>query len=152
MKKIITILLAFIFLTSCGYTPIYSSKNFDFKLKDIFLSKNNQINYKVEKRLQNFSNPESQKIIILKVDTQKQINILAKDSRGDPSRYEMIISIKLEIQYGQNQKIDQYFQERFNYNTNKNKFDLNQYEKVIEDLLIDKNIDRIIYTLSELTT
>jgi len=150
MKKIITILLTFIFLTSCGYTPIYSSKNFDFKLKDIFLSKNNQINSKVEKKLRNFSNPESQKIIILKIDTQKQINILAKNSRGDPSRYEMIISIKLEIQYGQNQKISQAFQERFNYNSNKNKFDLNQYEKVIEDLLIDKNIDSIINTLSKL--
>ena len=150
MKKIITILLTFIFLTSCGYTPIYSSKNFDFKLKDIFLSKNNQINSKVEKKLRNFSNPESQKIIILKIDTQKQINILAKNSRGDPSRYEMIISIKLEIQYGQNQKISQAFQERFNYNSNKNKLDLNQYEKVIEDLLIDKNIDSIINTLSKL--
>tara|TARA_B100000780_G_scaffold217705_1_gene156956 strand:+ start:610 stop:1068 length:459 start_codon:yes stop_codon:yes gene_type:complete len=150
MKKIITILLAFIFLTGCGYTPIYSSKNFDFELKDIFLSKNNQINSKVERRLRTFSNPESQKIIILKVDTQKQINILAKDSRGDPSRYEMVVSIKLEIQYGQNQKVNQSFQERFNYNSNKNKFDLNQYEKVIEDLLVDKNIDRIINTLSEL--
>ena len=148
MKKIIKVLITFIFLTGCGYTPIYSNKNFDFRLKNVTLAKSSKINSKVEKRLQNFSNQKSRKIISLKVDAQKQINIIAKDSKGDPSRYEMIISIKLETEYDQNQGASQFFEERFNYNTNSNKFDLSQYEKVVEDLLINKNMDRIIYYLS----
>ena len=150
MNKIIITLLAFLFFTNCGYTPIYSNKNFDLYLEKISSTKNNSLNSKIKKRLQIFSNQESKKVISLVVDAQKITNILAKNSKGDASRYEMIISIKLEIQYGQNQKVNQSFQERFNYNSNKNKFDLNQYEKVIEDLLVDKNIDRIINTLSEL--
>ncbi len=150
MKKIIITLLTFLFLTSCGYAPIYSSKNFDFRLKKVLKLKDNQLNNKIERKLKNFSNQESQKIISLKVDTQKKINILAKDSKGDPSRFEMVISTKLEIAYGQSQNKIRSFQERFNYNKNINKFEFNQYEKEIEDLLIDKNIDRIIIYLSKI--
>ena len=150
MKKIITILITFLFLTNCGYTPIYSSKNFDFKIENIVPLKNNQLHSKVERRLQVFSNQEGQKIITLKLDAQKKINTLAKNSKGNPSRYEMIINIKLEIVYNQNENITQSFQERFNYNSNINKFELNQYEKEIEDLLVNKNIDRIIVYLSKI--
>tara|TARA_B110000967_G_scaffold191309_1_gene216844 strand:+ start:1288 stop:1740 length:453 start_codon:yes stop_codon:yes gene_type:complete len=149
MKKIIATLLTFIIFTSCGYTPIYSNKNFDFKLKNIISSKDNQLNSNVEKKLLVFSNQESQKIISLKIDVQRKINILTKDSKGDPSRYEMIIDIKLETTYGQNQNVIRSFQEKFNYNTNSNKFELNQYEKEVENLLINKNIDRIIAYLSK---
>ena len=150
MKKIITVLLVFLFLTNCGYTPIYSGKNFDFKLKNITSSKNNQLNSRVERRLRSFSNQESQKIISLKVDAQKKINTLAKNSRGDISRYEMIVIIKLEAAYSQNQIMKQSFQESFNYNTNTNKFELAQYEREIEDLLINNNIENIIFHLSNL--
>tara|TARA_B100000780_G_scaffold275975_1_gene243674 strand:- start:886 stop:1338 length:453 start_codon:yes stop_codon:yes gene_type:complete len=149
MKKIIATLLTFIIFTSCGYTPIYSNKNFDFKLKNIISSKDNQLNSNVEKKLLVFSNQESQKIISLKIDVQRKINILTKDSKGDPSRYEMIIDIKLETTYGQNQNVIRSFQEKFNYNTNSNRFELNQYEKEVENLLINKNIDRIIAYLSK---
>ena len=150
MKKIITILLTFILLVGCGYTPIYSSKNYNFKIENMIFSSEDKINSKIEKRLQIFSNEESQKIISLGIDARKRINILAKNSKGDPSRYEMIVSIKLETTHGQNQNIIQFFQERFNYKTNANKFDLVQYEKEIEDLLINKNIDRIIVYLSKI--
>ena len=149
MKKIIIVLLAFIFLTSCGYTPIYSKKNFDFKLENIVLSKNNRINNKIKKRLHSFSNQESKKKIYLEVNAQKQINIIAKDSKGDPSRYEMVVSINIKTTYDKNQNVDRLFKEKFNYNINVNKFNLSQYEKVVEDLLIDKNIDRIIFYLSK---
>ena len=150
MKKLITILLTFIFFTGCGYTPLYSSKNYDFKLQNIIFSKNNKINTSIKKRLQNFSNQESQKIISLEINAQKRINIIAKNSKGDPSRYEMIVSIKLETTYDQDQNASQFFQESFNYSTNTNKFELAQYEKEIEDLLISKNIDQIIIYLSKI--
>jgi hypothetical protein len=150
MKKIITILLTFLFLTSCGYTPMYSKKNFDFKLKDITIPKSDRLNSKVQKRLLNFSNQESQKVISLKVAAQRKINVLTKNSKGDPSRYEMIIDVKLDAAYGQSQNISQSFQERFNYNANSNKFELKQYEKEIEDLLINKTIDLIIIYLSKI--
>ena len=150
MKKIITIMFAFMFLASCGYSPIYSSKNFDFNLKNISSPKNDYLSSKIEKKLRIFSNDESLKVISLKVDTQKKIITLTKDSKGDPSRYEMIININLEIIHNQNKNIKQSFEEKFNYDINVNKFELNQYEKEIEALLINKNIDRIIVYLSKI--
>jgi|TARA_B110000114_G_C14996842_1_gene358971 hypothetical protein len=150
MNKIIITLLAFLFFTNCGYTPIYSNKNFNLYLERIDSTKNTPLNSKIKKRLQIFSNQESKKVISLTVDAQKETNILAKNSKGDPSRYEMIININLKTAYGQNQNITKSFQERFNYNSNINKFELNQYEKEIEDLLINKNIDRIIVYLSKI--
>ena len=150
MKKIILTLLTFVFLTACGYTPIYSTKNFDFKLSEINIVKNDQLSSKLKRELQIFSNEESQKIISLKLDVQKKINTLSKNSKGDASRYEMIIDIKLEATNNQQENTRQSFQERFNYNANKNKFELNQYKKEIEDLLIKKNIDQIIIYLSKI--
>tara|TARA_B110000037_G_C16967449_1_gene443608 strand:- start:160 stop:612 length:453 start_codon:yes stop_codon:yes gene_type:complete len=149
MKNIITLLLTLLFLTNCGYTPIYSDKNFDFKIENIVILKNNKLNNKIKKRLKNFSNQNSQKIILLEVDAKKIINTLVKDSKGDPSRYEMIIDIKLKASYGLNKNVNRSFEERFSYNGNKNKFELKQYEKEIENLLINKNMDRIIVYLSE---
>jgi len=150
MKKIIITLLAFIFLNSCGYTPIYSSKNFNFKFSSITNTKNDQLHQTVEKKLRNFSSKESQKTISIKINAKKKINVLAKDNRGDPSRYEMNINIDLETSYAQNQITTQSFQERFNYKTDANRFNLNQYEKEIEDLLINKNIENIVVYLSGL--
>ena len=150
MKKIITALLTFLFIANCGYTPIYSSKNFNFKIKNITKLTNDPLNSNVEKRLKNFSDQTGENEISLRVDTQKKINTLLKDSKGDPSRYEMIISIKIEITYGLDQIVSESFEERFNYNANKNKFELRQYEKEIKDLLINKNIDNIIVYLSKL--
>ena len=150
MKKIITVLLTVLFLTNCGYTPIYSNKNFDFNIKDITLSTNNLLNSGIKKRLISLSNQESSKIISLNLDVQKKINTLAKDSKGDATRYEMVINIQLKITYDHGQNISNFFEETFNYNVNKNKFELNQYEKEIENLLIDENINRITIYLSKL--
>ena len=149
MKKIITVLLTFLFLTNCGYTPIYSAKNFDFRLDELILANNGKLNSKIAKRLRVFSNQEGKKIILLRVDAKKKINTLSKNSKGNPSRYEMIINIQLESENDQKQKNTHLFQEKFNYNANANKFELKQYEKEIEDLLINKNIDRIIIYLSK---
>jgi len=150
MKKIITTLITFLFLTNCGYTPVYLNQNFDFKIKSINNSKENQLNSKINRNLISFSNHESQNIITLALDAQKKTNVLAKDSKGDPSRFEMIVSIKLDIKYDKDQNISQSFEERFNYNTNSNKFTLKQYEKEIENILINKNINRITTYLSKI--
>ena len=150
MKKIIIILLAFLFVTNCGFTPIYSNKNIDFKLKTTINTKKDSLNTKVKKRMQIFSNEKSQKEISLQIVAQKQINTISKDSKGDASRFEMVISINLNLTYGEIQSLNKVFVETFNYKSNTNKFELNQYEKEIEELLINKNIERIIVYLSKI--
>ena len=55
------------------------------------------------------------------MDTQKQINILTKNSKGDPSRYEMVIDVRLKIINDQDKNFNKSFQERFNYKSDTNK-------------------------------
>ena len=62
----------------------------------------------------------------------------------------MNIKIDLVITHNNNETINKSFEESFNYKINENRFELRQYEKEIEDLLISKNIETIISYLSGL--
>ncbi len=150
MEKTIIILLTFLFFISCGYTPIYLNKTMNFSLVEITKSKNDRLNSKIEKRLKNLSNKKSEKKVSLNISSKKEIKIVAKDSRGNPSRYEMVIKIQVDIVYDQKQNLDKEFSQGFSYNTNENKFELNQYEKEIEELLIDKFFENLIKYLSKI--
>jgi hypothetical protein len=150
MKKIILILLTFLIFTSCGYTPIYSTKNFNFNIKEIKKLKDDKLNSTIEKRLNNFSNKEALRQISIEINVEKKIIIISKDSKGDPSNFEMIIKLDLEIIDNKNQKLKSNIQQKFIYSANSNRFALSQYEKEIEELLINKIIEDIIKYLSKI--
>tara|TARA_B100000780_G_scaffold264233_1_gene218721 strand:+ start:1909 stop:2361 length:453 start_codon:yes stop_codon:yes gene_type:complete len=149
MKKIILILLTFLTFTNCGYSPIYSSKNFDFNIIKIDKLKKDRLNLTFEKRLNNLSDKQSMRQISLKINAKKQIITVSKDVRGDPSRYQMIIKLSLDIINDKNLKIQNNIQQQFSYNTNSNKFALSQYEKEIEEILINKIIEEVVKYLSK---
>ena len=150
MKKIFLTITLFIFLSGCGYTPIYSNQNFDFNFSDIIYTTNSQLEAKVGKKLRTFSNEKSQKLFVIEINVRKKINTLTKDIKGNPSRHEMNIQIDLVATHNKNENLRQSFEERFNYKSNTNRFELKQYEKEIENLLIEKNIEKIISYLSRL--
>ncbi len=147
MKKII-IVLSFILLTSCGYQPIFSSKNSNFLIEDIIHDTNDRISLKIKNNLRYLSKAENYtRIIKLNLKSEKKINISSKDSKGDPSVYKMTISTNLEI-YSNNELIKKRnISKNFSYKNTKNKFNLKQYEKNIENNLIETIKDDIILIL-----
>ena len=151
MKKLIYIVIALFVLNNCGYTPIYSSKNNNFYI-DISQKDKSKLNSKIANNLKIFSNQNSKNIIQLEISSNKKINIISKDKKGDPTRFSMIISLTINTLNRNNYEINKTksFSEKFDYNNNSNKFSLRQYEKNIEDNLINKIIDRSITYLSEL--
>ena len=151
MKKLIYIVIALFVLNNCGYTPIYSSKNNNFYI-DISQKNRSKLNSKIENNIKKFSNQNNENIIQLEISSNKKINIISKDEKGDPSRFSMIISLTINILNKNNYEINKTksFTEKFDYNNNSNKFSLKQYEKDIEDNLINKIIERSILYLSEL--
>ena len=149
MKKITLILIVFIMCTSCGYNVMYSNKNFNFNIIKIEKSKGDKLNLAFERMIKNFSNDQALKQISLKTNAEKQITIVSKDARGDPSRYQMIIKLGLVIIDDQKiKKINRNIVQQFSYNTNSNRSKLNQYEKEIEEILINKIIDETIKHIS----
>ena len=151
MKKLIFVVIALFILNNCGYSPIYSSKNNNFNI-DVSQKDRSKLNSKIEKNIKKFSNQNTENTIRLEISSNKKINTISKDKKGDPSRFNMTISLTINILNKNNYEINKTksFTEKFDYNNNSNKFSLKQYEKDIEDNLINKVIERSIIYLSEL--
>ena len=151
MKKLIFVVIALFMLNNCGYSPIYSSKNNNFYI-DISQKDRSKLNSKIENSIKKISNQNSENIIQLEINSNKKINIISKDKKGDPSRFSMTISLTINTLNKNNYEINKTksFSENFDYNNNSNKFSLKQYEKDIEDNLINKVIERSILYLSEI--
>ena len=151
MKKLIFVVITLFILNNCGYSPIYSSKNNNFYI-DISQKDRSKLNSKIENNIKKFSNQNNKNIIQIEISSNKKINIISKDKKGDPSRFSMIISLTINILNKNNYEINKTknFTEEFDYNNNSNKFSLKQYEKEIEDILINKITEEVTIYLSQI--
>ena len=152
MKKIHIYYSLFLFVlfftTSCGYTPIYSTSNFDLKFNKIDYTPN-VLNKQIAQTLNSLSNPNSNKRYDIKINTLKEKNTVSKNSKGETVTYEIKIILELEIS---NEKIRQNetFSSKIKYSNNDNKFELNQYEIEIEKQITSDLIEEIILFFSNL--
>ena len=147
MKKIILI-LSFLLLVSCGYQPIFSSKTSNFLIEEIIYNKNDKISLKIRNNLTYLSKTENYiRVIRLKLSSEKKIDISSKDSKGDPLVYKMTISTNVEIYSNNELTMQKNITKNFSYKNTENKFDLKQYEKTIENNLIETIKEDIILIL-----
>ena len=151
MKKLIFVVITLFMLNNCGYNPIYSSKNNNFYI-DIPQKDKSKLNSKIANNLKIFSNQNSKNIIQLEISSNKKINTIQKDKKGDPSRFQMTILLNINVLNKNNNEINKTksFSSSFNYSNDSNKFSLKQYEKDIEDNLINKIVKESIIYLSDL--
>lgn len=150
MKNVILIALIF-FLSGCGYSSIYNSqKTIDFQINIEEMKGDNEFNNLIKKDLKLFSNHNSQKKYLLKINSNYKKVITSKNSAGVASNYNIVATVVIEMKI--NNKIDIFqFQESINIKPNSNAFEQQNYEKNIkrnfassirEDLIIkilDKN-------------
>lgn len=132
-----------IFLQGCGYEPIYSSKNFLFKINKIDYESNN-INNQIAGSLRSLSNENAQNTLNLVLNSKKEKKIVSKNKSGDAEIFSLEISINILIDGKQKT-----FTSLQNYNNNENKFELNQYEIEIEKQIINQIIDDILIYLAQ---
>jgi len=151
MKKLIFVVIALFMLNNCGYNPIYSSKNNNFYI-DISQKDKSKLNSKIANNLKIFSNQDSKNIIQLEISSNKKVNTIQKDKKGDPSRFQMTVLLNINVLNKNNNEINKTksFSSSFNYSNDSNKFSLKEYEKDIEDNLINKIVKESIIYLSEL--
>tara|TARA_Y100000741_G_scaffold30998_1_gene22015 strand:- start:502 stop:951 length:450 start_codon:yes stop_codon:yes gene_type:complete len=147
MKKIILV-LSFLLLVSCGYQPIFSSKTSNFLIEEIIYNENDKISLKIRNNLTYLSKTENYiRVIRLKLSSEKKIDISSKDSKGDPLVYKMTISTNVEIYSNNELTMQKKIAKNFSYKNTENKFDLKQYEKTIENNLIETIKEDIILIL-----
>ena len=146
MKKIIFISLI-IFLSNCaGYKPIFTSDQTNFYIEKIEISDDSKHVRKLIKSLKPYSVDNGKQSITLKLDLDKQENVIMKDAKGDPASYEIKIELKVDVvtMDGTN-KLN--FKENFTFNNQSNKFELNQYKKNMDTNLINKIFENLILEL-----
>ena len=146
-KKIV-IIISFLLLLSCGYKPIFSSSKANFSITEIELFGKKNIGSKIKKNLNIYKSSENKNIFYsLKINSNQKKNIVSKDAKGDPKIFEIQVLVNLTILENNKFKSKKDFKESFSYNNSTDKFSLNQYEKNIEDNLIEKIVAKIIIYL-----
>ena len=139
------LLLIFIFLVNCNYKPILSSTDTGFSIDKIEFLNTNKINSKLKKQLSIYQkNKNKTKFYDLVIDINKNKTVSLRDTTGNPKIFIITISASIDVLENNNKIVNKIFEENFSYNNQKNKFDLNRYEKTIENNIIDKLAERII--------
>ncbi len=147
MIKYLKYFLIFLFLYSCGYTPIYKvDQKSNFGLDVIIFSGDKEIGRKIEKNLKKFRTNETKNIFDVNFVGSKTQEVVTKDKKGDPSSFKLIIEVKLNLISKTNKKtLEKKFIKEATFDSMDNKFELNQYTNNIEknmifNILEDMNI------------
>ena len=140
--------LLFLFLSNCGYKPIYSTKNLNFAIGNI--EKNNTpLNNKFAKSINSLKNEENDKKIDIKIESDKKIKIKSKDSKGNALVFELEIYLKFTT-FNIDNETEKLLLRKITFNNSDDKFKLKQYENELEDILITEIVEDLINYLSNI--
>ena len=147
MKKLLTLLLIVLLSNCSGYSPIFSSKDTNFYIAEIVISNDNRLTRNLIKKLKPYTIKNDQKKIILELDMKVKETVTLKDEKGNVASEEMeiILEVKSILQNDNDKKF--LFTEKFTFNDQSNKFELNQYKKNIQNNLVDKIYQDLILIL-----
>lgn len=149
--KYVSVILLFI-LTSCSYQPIFSQKSYNFEIDKIKYSGEKQINNIIKNKLNLIKNNEGQgeKKYNLTINSYKERLIVSKDSKGDPLKFELIVTINYEVAHNDNLLLVKTITKNNIYNNVVDKFKLEQNEKIIIENLSEKISEIIISSMINL--
>ena len=133
-------LFIFLFLLSCGYSPIYQSeKKINFELGIINFYGDKEIGREIVKGLEKFKKGEGLNVFDVSFEVAKKEIIITKDKKGDPSSFRTIIEMNLDLTDQRNGKVfTKKFIEESTYDSMENKFELNKYKNKLEKNMIFK--------------
>ena len=148
MKKFILNFIIFVFITNCGYTPLYSVKNnnLNFNIGKINITGDRDLNQNIINQLKNVKSKDKNRIYNLTIETGIKIIATSKDSKGNPKTYKMISTINLEtIKEGKKYNIE--LESIENYNDISSKFELENFKKNLKKNSASKITQEIILYL-----
>ena len=149
MKKILLITII-LFLNNCaGYKPIFSNKDTNFRIVQINNLNNDMISREITKSLKPYTTGDNKIEIFLEIKSEKNENIISRDSKGDPLIYEIRVKSEIKILKKDKEKVLK-FNEFFNFNNQTNKFEFSQYKKSIQQNLTNRIFEKLILELQKI--
>ena len=145
IKKFVLNGLLLLFLSNCGYVPIYSKTNQDFQINSIQTLGEKKINKLLYNKFKVYKdNPSAKKTFDLNINSTSAKMTIAKNKKGNPTQFSIKVSVSLQVTDDVNNKIDRIFSENSTYNNNDNKFDLKKYENNLIKNMTEKIFSEII--------
>ena len=157
-KKLLrNIFISIIFLlNSCSYEPIFSKKDYGFSLGQITFVGDKTINRNIKNRLSFINKKTSlgasdnlsfnETSFDLSINTKKERRTISKDTKGDPVKFELIVTTSLGV-YNKNKSIlNREIKKSYIYNNVSDKFKLEEDEDIILEN-ISENISESIISL-----
>ena len=147
--RVALILILFLF-TSCGYEPLYVNKNNNkFEFQEVKLEGDTNLSKKIRSRLsleELISDKNLNKLIIK--SSSKKIEA-SKNSKGRVTSYRIYINIDLIINNTNNKTVrSKLFSKDFLYNVDDDNLKTSEYQRNIENDLVNQIIKEIIVYLN----
>ena len=139
-------------LVSCSYSPIFSEKNYNFEISEIIFTGEKDINKVIRQKFNRIRYKQNleRNIYKLFINSKEERNIISKDSKGDPLKFELIITVQYEISNNENLLLKKTVEKNNIYNNDSDLFKLEQSEKIIIENISENISDNIISSIINL--
>ena len=139
MKKIINICLfiSLLFTLNCGFKVINKSQLNNFTIKEIELTGDRRINFKIKNNLVINSTKNSENVLFMNINTNKIKKIKEKNIKNEITKYEILLNTNIKYHSDKSDKFDPIILSvSGNYLVADNYSDtLNNEKKLIENLI-----------------
>ena len=135
----------FVFVLSCGYTPIYQTEQkSNIKLDTIDFSGDKDINREIVKNLDKYRDSDTNNIFDLSINSTKKEDIVTKDKKGNATSYKLTLEVDINLKNISNdKKFTKKFSKNMSFNSKNNKFELDQYRLSLEKNMISQILQDI---------
>ena len=153
LKKIIIILLSTLYLTSCGFTPIYSKKNLDFQINNIQFEGDREIKAILLSNLSAYKTKEKAKNNYdLNIKSEKKVEIASKNTKGEATVYKININSIVEVFLDNKLLLTKHYNNSSIYSSEKKIIKMKEVEFRNLSNLSSKLASEIILTLNLINT
>ena len=138
-------LFIFLFVLSCGYTPIYQTdQKLNIKIDTISLLGDKNISRKIFKNLEKYRDSETNNIFDLFINSTKREDVVTKDKKGNATSYKLTLEVDINLSNNSNNKnFKRKFSKNMSFNSKNNKFELDQYRLSLEKNMISQILQEI---------
>ena len=129
--KNIFILFVILFITHCGFSPVYKSNTLNYQINISKIEGDKTINSKIKSEIERISDKDIQKIFNIEINTKYEKIIAAKNSKGSITDY-LLIATATFIIYNNEKTETIVFQEKLNVKNNSDFVEQRNYENTIK--------------------
>lgn len=148
--KNLLFIIFFISLYQCGYTAVYNGEQFhNFKIIVENMDGDENFNKILNSKLRELKNNDSKNVFYIKINSNSQKKVFAKDSAGKATNYELELMTKFEIRYkGKVESV--LFREYFKLSSNDDSLKQKRYENNLKDNFAISIKDKLILKLNSM--